>query len=53
MPIIIVGNKCDKEKERVIVKDEAERFSRDLGLDHWGASARTGMNVQEIFTQLT
>jgi len=37
-----VGNKIDKEKDRVINKDEADKFSRDLGLDHFGASARSG-----------
>ena len=42
----------DKEKERVINQGEAEKFSRDLGLDHFNASARTGQNVPDIFRLL-
>ena len=53
LPIIIVGNKCDREKDRVISQGEAEKFSRDLGLEHFKASARTGHNVLELFRSLT
>ena len=49
LPIIIVGNKCDLEKNRQIKLVEAEGYARKLGLDHFSASARTGLNVVEIF----
>ena len=49
LPIIIVGNKSDLEINRQIKLDEAESYARQLGLDHFSASARTGSNVEEIF----
>ncbi len=53
LPIIVVGNKCDLESRRQINLAEAERYSRSLGLDHFSASARSGMNVKEMFSSLT
>jgi Ras-related protein Rab-5C len=49
LPIIIVGNKSDLENNRQIPKDKAEEYSRQLGVDHFSASARTGNNVVEVF----
>jgi hypothetical protein len=48
-----VGNKCDLEKNRQIKLADAESYARNLSLLHYSASARTGANVQEIFSNLT
>ena len=53
LPIIVVGNKCDLENKRQIPLDEAESYAKNLGLDHFSASARNGHNVKELFRQLT
>ena len=53
MPIIVVGNKCDRVEERVITQSKAESFCYHLGLDHYSSSAKTGENVVKIFRTLT
>jgi len=49
LPIIIVGNKCDMENRRVVQLKKAEEYAKELGLDHFNASAKTGHNVEEVF----
>ena len=43
----------DLEKNRQIKLADAEQYAKNLSLLHFSASARTGMNVQEIFQNLT
>ena len=43
----------DLEKNRQIKLADAEQYAKNLSLLHYSASARTGMNVQEIFQNLT
>ena len=50
MPIIIAGNKSDLENNRQIKLADAENYAKNLGLDHFSASARSGSNVVEIFS---
>jgi small GTP-binding protein len=53
IPYILVGNKSDLENEIVIdeqnIKEEAER----LNMDYFITSAKTGQNVNDLFTNLT
>ena len=53
VPIIIVGNKMDLENSRQIKLAAAEEYAKNLGIDHFSASAKTGKNVSEIFKQIT
>tara|TARA_B110000285_G_C14950380_1_gene526470 strand:- start:232 stop:429 length:198 start_codon:yes stop_codon:yes gene_type:complete len=53
LPIIIVGNKCDLETNRVVSKDAAEAYAKKYGMDHFLASAKSGHNVEEVFRTLT
>jgi len=53
VPIIIVGNKMDLENSRQIKLAAAEEYAKNLGIDHFSASAKTGKNVPEIFKQIT
>ena len=46
--IIIVGNKIDKPK-RVVNKDEAENYCKQLGFKYFETSALTGVNIFIIF----
>ncbi|CAG9318812.1 unnamed protein product [Blepharisma stoltei] len=50
--IVIAGNKCDREKERQISKAEAMEYARKVGVLHFDTSAKTGMGVEEIFSEL-
>lgn len=53
IPFVLVGNKTDLEDEIVLyekdLKNEAEKF----GLNYFITSAKTGCNVDAIFTNLT
>jgi Ras-related protein Rab-21 len=51
--IAIVGNKCDRESERQITKQEATEYARRIGALHLNTSAKTGKNVEEVFQELS
>lgn len=51
--VALVGNKTDLESERVVDRAAAESYARSVGAVHSEASAKTGANVEEIFTELT
>jgi small GTP-binding protein len=48
IPVIIVGNKCDRE-ERHIFFEEGEAYARGLGYAYFETSAKTGAGVEEAF----
>ena len=49
---ILVGNKIDLQKERVIDKEKLENFANKKGMNFYEASAKEGTNVDLIFTEL-
>ena len=50
-PIIIAGNKCDIVNRTVELED-AERYAKEIGIEHVSASALSGHNVNYIFNTL-
>lgn len=52
MPVLIVGNKIDKEDEREVGIDEGKEFANDRGLLFCEVSAKTGKNIKEAFIML-
>lgn len=50
---ILIGNKKDLHKERVISEDMGEKKAKNLGLDFFETSAKTGENVEKVFDLLT
>jgi small GTP-binding protein len=51
--LVLIGNKTDLEKERVISKEKIEEFCKDNQIEnYYEASAKTGENVHEIFKDL-
>ena len=46
-PMILVGNKIDKESERKITKEQGEKFAKENGIDFFEISNQDGTNVQE------
>jgi GTPase SAR1 family protein len=46
---IIIGTKADLSYKRVISKEKAEQFARNLGFPYMETSALTGENVEETF----
>lgn len=49
---MLVGNKVDKEGERVVTKKEGTEFARKYGCLFLECSAKTRVNVQQCFEEL-
>ncbi|XP_022774741.1 ras-related protein RABC1-like isoform X1 [Durio zibethinus] len=49
---MLVGNKVDKESERVVTKKEGVNFAREYGCLFLECSAKTRVNVQQCFEEL-
>ncbi|KAI5099311.1 ras-related protein Rab-3A [Silurus meridionalis] len=47
--VLLVGNKCDLEEERIITVDRGRELSQQLGLGFLEASAKANMNVKQTF----
>ncbi|XP_043720377.1 ras-related protein RABC1 [Telopea speciosissima] len=49
---MLVGNKVDKESERVVTKKEGVNFAREYGCLFLECSAKTRVNVEQCFEEL-
>ena len=50
--IVIVGNKCDRDHERKVPEEEAQRFATDYNAKHFYTSAKSGKGIEEAFQYL-
>ena len=50
--IVIVGNKIDKSNARTVTYEEASALAKELGVEYYEASAKTGYNVRDIFQKM-
>ncbi|KAI5306342.1 Ras GTPase [Ascosphaera pollenicola] len=48
-PMIVVGNKCDLEGERVVSQQEGEALAREFGCKFIETSAKSRINVENAF----
>jgi len=51
--LVIVGNKIDLERGRVVNKQKAEEFSTTVGAKHFETSAKLNQGINEMFSDLT
>ena len=49
--MVLIGNKCDLNKERKVSTEEGENLAKNYGMPFYETSALTGVNVQKAFTQ--
>ena len=49
---MLVGNKCDKQYEREVTRDEGANMARNFGCTFLETSAKTAQNVELLFTTL-
>ena len=50
---ILVGNKCDMEKDRKVTIEQAKSFADSYGMKFFETSAKESTNVQEAFVAMT
>ncbi|KAM5329807.1 ras-related protein Rab-3C isoform 2-T2 [Glossophaga mutica] len=50
--VILVGNKCDMEDERVISTERGQRLGEQLGFEFFETSAKDNVNVKQTFERL-
>jgi len=52
VPLILVGNKCDLNDQRVITTDQGQDLAKKFGCAFMEASAKTRLNTDQIFHSL-
>ncbi|KAG8133562.1 hypothetical protein E2320_011345, partial [Naja naja] len=50
--IILLGNKCDKEAERIISKNKGEKLAWEYGIPFFETSAKDNINIENAFSVL-
>ena len=51
--LVIVGNKCDLERQRKVTLEEAEAYAKTVGAEHFSTSAKLNKGLKEMFLELT
>ena len=49
---MLVGNKCDKQYEREVSREEGAQLARTFGCEFLETSAKTAQNVERLFMTL-
>ena len=47
--IVLVGQKCDLEEERVISEEKGKELADELGIEFFEVSAKNNYNIKEMF----
>ena len=50
--LVLIGNKVDLGFLRQVDEDEAREFADTIGAIYWETSAKTGLNVDEVFASI-
>ncbi|CAK9818385.1 Ras-related protein Rab-3 [Anthophora quadrimaculata] len=50
--VILVGNKCDMDEERVISTERGKELADQLGVQFFETSAKENINIKTVFEQL-
>lgn len=50
---MILGNKCDMEEKRAVPREKAEAIARAHGIRHIETSAKSNININQAFMELT
>ncbi|XP_051982489.1 RAB3D, member RAS oncogene family, a [Xyrauchen texanus] len=50
--VILVGNKCDMEDDRLVATEDGQRLANELGFQFFEASAKDNINVKQVFERL-
>lgn len=47
--VILVGNKCDMEEERVVSAERGRQLAEQLGVEFYETSAKENINVKVLY----
>ena len=50
--VVLVGNKCDMEEERVVTYEQGKKLADSLGYNFFETSAKDNVNVRGAFDKL-
>jgi len=50
--LVLIGNKVDLEFLREVDESEAREYARSIGAIYWETSAKSGLNVEEVFANI-
>ena len=50
--VILIGNKCDLEKEREVSKEEGKEKAKQFNIPFYETSCKEGININEVFETL-
>ncbi|CAG0912227.1 unnamed protein product [Notodromas monacha] len=50
--VILVGNKCDMENERIVSSEKGRQLAEQLGVEFFETSAKENINVKAVFERL-
>lgn len=50
--VVLVGNKCDMDDERIVSYERGRQLADQLGLEFFEASAKENINVKAVFEKL-
>ncbi|KAM4689158.1 ras-related protein Rab-10-like [Discoglossus pictus] len=50
--VVLLGNKCDKEDERVVSKEKGEKLAWEFGIPFFETSAKENVNIDKAFFML-
>ncbi|KAK6311842.1 hypothetical protein J4Q44_G00175060 [Coregonus suidteri] len=50
--VILVGNKCELEDDRLVPTEDSQRLAEELGFQFFEASAKDNINVKQVFERL-
>merc|ERR1711931_216224 len=50
--VVLVGNKCDMEEERVVSTEKGKQLAEQLGFEFFETSAKENINVKAVFERL-
>ena len=53
MPVIIVGNKSDLEDQRIVDKNDAFIYAKELKIEYIECSSKTGDNIEKAISLIT
>jgi small GTP-binding protein len=53
IPMLLIGNKLDLDKQREVQTEEGEKMAKELGIAYLETSAKSATNVDPAFNQMT